>query len=81
MNAFGRIALFLGLILLVIAVILATINFINIRDYLVALTANRTREFFDVNPRLWITYLIILAAGFCLGVGLVSSFAGRRNEQ
>jgi hypothetical protein len=81
MSAFGRIALFLGLILLVIAVIMATINFINIRDYLVALSANRTREFLDVNPRLWITYLIILGAGFCLGVGLVSSFTGRRNGQ
>ena len=72
--------LFVGLILLVIAVILATINFINIRDYLVALTANRTREFFDVNPRLWVTYLIILGAGFALGVGVVSSFSGRRKE-
>ncbi|MDX2003901.1 MAG: hypothetical protein SFU83_01370 [Meiothermus sp.] len=80
MSTLGRIALFASLILLVIGVIIATINFINIRDYLVALSANRTREFLDVNPRLWLTYLIFFLGGLTLGVGIMSSFAGRRGN-
>lgn len=77
----GRISLILGLILLIVAIILATLNFITIRDYLVALTAQRSRDFYNVNPRLWITYLVVFGAGLFLGLGMVWSMMARRQHQ
>ncbi len=62
MSFLGRTSLVLGLILLFVAIILATMNFITIRDYLVALAAQRSRDFYNVNPRLWITYLVVFGA-------------------
>ncbi|WP_299431896.1 hypothetical protein, partial [uncultured Meiothermus sp.] len=58
MSVLGRVSLILGLILLIVAIVLATMNFIIIRDYLVALAAQRSREFYNVNSRLLITYLV-----------------------
>lgn len=80
MSVLGRISLILGLILLVIAVILATMNFIVIRDYLVALQADRALIFYNVNPRVGWTNVIIFASGFLLGLGLFSSFISRRRS-
>lgn len=77
----GRISLILGLILLIVAIILATLNFIIIRDYLVALTAQRSRDFYNVNPRLWITYLVVFGSGLFLGLGIVWSMMARRQHQ
>lgn len=77
----GRISLILGLILLIVAIILATLNFIIIRDYLVALTAQRSRDFYNVNPRLWITYLVVFGSGLFLGLGMVWSMMARRQHQ
>ncbi|MCS7058977.1 MAG: hypothetical protein NZ849_11890 [Meiothermus sp.] len=79
MNVLGRISLILGLVLLILAIVLATMNFITIRDYLVALTAQRSRDFYNVNPRLWATYLVVFGSGLLLGLGLVLSLLGRRN--
>lgn len=81
MSVLGRISLILGLILLIVAIILATLNFIIIRDYLVALTAQRSREFYNVNPRLWITYLVVFGSGLLLGLGMVWSMMARRQNQ
>lgn len=81
MSVLGRISLILGLILLIVAIILATLNFITIRDYLVALTAQRSRDFYNVNPRLWITYLVVFGAGLFLGLGMVWSMMARRQHQ
>lgn len=81
MSVLGRISLILGLILLIVAIILATLNFIIIRDYLVALTAQRSRDFYNVNPRLWITYLVIFGSGLLLGLGMVWSVMARRQNQ
>lgn len=78
MSVLGRISLILGLILLIVALILATMNFITIRDYLVALTAQRSRDFYNVNPRLWITYLVVFGSGLFLGLGMVWSLMARR---
>ncbi|RDI95411.1 hypothetical protein DV704_07545 [Meiothermus sp. QL-1] len=80
MNVFGRVFLILGLVALIAAIVLATMNFITIRDYLVALTAQRSRDFYNVNPRLWITYLVVFGSGFLLGVGLVLSLMVRRQK-
>lgn len=80
MSVLGRISLILGLVLLVIAIILATMNFIIIRDYLVALTAQRSRDFYNVNPRLWVTYLVVFGSGLFLGLGLVWSWMARRRN-
>lgn len=79
MSVLGRISLILGLVLLLVAIILATMNFITIRDYLVALTAQRSRDFYNVNPRLWITYLVVFGSGLFLGLGLVLSWMARRS--
>ncbi|MCS7068734.1 MAG: hypothetical protein RMK51_04230 [Meiothermus sp.] len=81
MSVLGRISLILGLVLLIAAIVLSIMNFITIRDYLIALTANRSRDFYNVNPRLWITYLVVFGSGFLLGVGLVWSMMARRNHQ
>ncbi len=81
MSVLGRIALILGLVLLLVGVVLATMNFITIRDYLVALTAQRSRDFYNVNPRLWITYLVVFGAGLFLGLGMVWSWLGRRAQR
>ncbi|RIH88273.1 hypothetical protein Mlute_00689 [Meiothermus luteus] len=81
MNVLGRISLILGLVLLIVAIVLATMNFITIRDYLVALTAQRSRDFYNVNPRLWVTYLVVFGSGLLLGLGLVLSLLGRRNAR
>ncbi len=81
MSVLGRISLILGLILLIVAIILATLNFIIIRDYLVALTAQRSRDFYNVNPRLWITYLVIFGSGLLLGLGMVWSVIARRQSR
>lgn len=81
MSVLGRISLILGLILLIVAIILATLNFITIRDYLVALTAQRSRDFYNVNPRLWITYLVVFGAGLFLGLGMVWSMMARRQHR
>ncbi len=81
MSVLGRISLILGLILLLVAIILATLNFITIRDYLVALTAQRSRDFYNVNPRLWITYLVIFGSGLFLGLGMVWSVMARRQHR
>lgn len=81
MSVLGRISLILGLILLIVAIILATLNFIIIRDYLVALTAQRSRDFYNVNPRLWITYLVVFGSGLLLGLGMVWSMMARRQNQ
>ena len=81
MSVLGRISLILGLVLLLVAIILATMNFIIIRDYLVALAAQRSRDFYNVNPRLWITYLVVFGAGLFLGLGLVWSWMARRRNQ
>ncbi len=81
MSVLGRISLILGLILLIVAIILATLNFIIIRDYLVALTAQRSREFYNVNPRLWITYLVMFGSGLFLGLGMVWSMMARRQNR
>ncbi|WP_337868932.1 hypothetical protein [Meiothermus sp.] len=81
MSVLGRISLILGLILLIVAIILATLNFIIIRDYLVALTAQRSRDFYNVNPRLWITYLVIFGSGLLLGLGMVWSMMARRQSR
>ncbi len=78
MSVLGRISLILGLILLIVAIILATLNFITIRDYLVALTAQRSRDFYNVNPRLWVTYLVVFGSGLLLGLGMVWSAMARR---
>ncbi|GIW34119.1 hypothetical protein [Meiothermus sp.] len=81
MSVLGRISLILGLILLLVAIILATLNFITIRDYLVALTAQRSRDFYNVNPRLWITYLVVFGSGLFLGLGMVWSVMARRQHR
>lgn len=81
MSVLGRISLILGLILLIVAIILATLNFIIIRDYLVALTAQRSRDFYNVNPRLWITYLVVFGSGLLLGMGIIWSMVGRRHNR
>lgn len=81
MSVLGRISLILGLVLLLVAIILATMNFIIIRDYLVALTAQRSRDFYNVNPRLWITYLLMFGSGLFLGLGMVWSLMARRKNR
>lgn len=81
MSVLGRISLILGLVLLLVAIILATMNFITIRDYLVALTAQRSRDFYNVNPRLWITYLVVFGSGLFLGLGMVWSLMARRQSR
>jgi len=81
MSALGRISLILGLILLVVAIVLAIMNFIVIRDYLVALAAQRSRDFYNVNTRLLITYLVVFGAGMLLGSGMVWSMLARRNKR
>ncbi|MBO1436171.1 hypothetical protein [Meiothermus sp. CFH 77666] len=81
MSVLGRISLILGLVLLIVAIVLAVMNFITIRDYLIALTANRSRDFYNVNPRLWITYLVVFGSGLLLGMGIVWSMVGRRLHQ
>lgn len=81
MSVLGRISLILGLVLLLVGIILATMNFIIIRDYLVALTAQRSRDFYNVNPRLWITYLVMFGSGLFLGLGMVWSLMARRQNR
>jgi cytochrome c biogenesis protein CcdA len=80
MTLLGRIALFLGLALLVVAIFLGILNFVKIRDYLVALSSNRSLQFYDVNPRVWITYLIAFGAGLFLGLGATSRSRRRGPE-
>jgi membrane protein implicated in regulation of membrane protease activity len=78
MSVLGRVSLILGLILLIVAIVLATMNFIIIRDYLVALAAQRSREFYNVNSRLLITYLVFFGVGLFLGIGIIWSRMARR---
>jgi hypothetical protein len=82
MSVLARISLILGLVLLLIGVILATMNFIVIRDYVVALQPLRDLPPYNVNPRVGLTYLIVFASGFLLGMGvMISRLAGRRRPE
>lgn len=79
MSVLGRVASILGGLLLIVALIIGVLNWVVIRDYLVALSSDRSRQFYDVRGREWITYLMMLASGFLLGIGFMGRFGGRRN--
>ena len=82
MGILGRIGIVIGMALVIIGVILATMNWVTILFYLNALEAGRSKDFFNVNPRVAITNLVILAGGFFLGLGFATSMASRRlNKQ
>jgi hypothetical protein len=79
MAIFGRASLTFAVIMAVLVAVLAVWVSIDVRDQVVALSANRSRDFVSPVPRIWMALFAALGAGFFFGIATTAAFT-RRSE-